>query len=124
MAVNATETVSIPQNDSKTPNLPMETARRRPDEPNSCRSRADGLSVRTNAHSVETDTEMAENSSRSVRKRQTEVQTRNSPSTIEITMAKLPSQWRRVSAGDGDVYIPCNAPIEVLGTANQQIIFG
>ena len=30
-------------------------------------------------------------------------------------MPKCTYRWRKVSAGDGDVYVPRNVPIEVLG---------
>ena len=30
-------------------------------------------------------------------------------------MPKCTYRWRKVSAGDGDVYVPWNVPIEVLG---------
>jgi len=44
---NETGIVSIPRKREKPPDSPMETARRRPDEPNGCGSRADGSSART-----------------------------------------------------------------------------
>ena len=33
-------------------------------------------------------------------------------------------QWRKVSAGYGEVYIPWNVPVEALSTANRKIAFG
>jgi len=33
-------------------------------------------------------------------------------------------QWGKVSTGYREVYIPWNAPVEALSTANQKIAFG
>jgi len=46
-AANVPEIVSIPRKREKPPDSPMETARRRPDEPNGCGSCADGSSACT-----------------------------------------------------------------------------
>jgi len=123
-AVNATETVSTPRKESKTQNSPMETARWTPDEPDGCGSHADASSVRRDAHCGGNETETAADEAERVRTHQNESRTRNSPNGREIAMAKLPSRWRRVSAGDGDVYVPWNAPIEALDTANRRLAFG
>jgi len=75
-------------------------------------------------HSIGNGRETAENEAETVRTCQIKRKTRNSPSVIEIAMAKLPSRWKKVSIGGGDMYVPWNTPIGVLGTANQRIVFG
>jgi len=121
---DAPQTVRKPQNESKTKNSPMETTRRRPDEPNGCGSRADGSSACTDVHSVGNATETAANGTETVRTRQTNEKTRNSPNGREIATPEVARRWRKVSIGGGDVYVPCNAPVEALGTANRRIVFG
>lgn len=44
--------------------------------------------------------------------------------TPEIEPPEGVGRWRRVSAGDVEVYIAWNAPIEALETASQWIAFG
>jgi len=121
---DAPQTVSIPRNDSKTPNLPMETAKWHPDEPNGCGSRADGSSARTHAYCVGNETETAGNEAEHVRTRRNEPRTRNSPNGRDIATPKLPGRWRRVSTGDGDVYAPWNTPVAAIETASRIIVFG
>ena len=67
--VNVTETVSIPRKHAKPPDSPIGTTRRAPDELNSCGRHADASSGCTDAHSIETDRQMAANDMRNVRKR-------------------------------------------------------
>jgi len=123
-AANATETVKTSRNEQKLLNSPSGTAKRTPDVPNGSGSHADASSVHTDTHCVGNATETAENATKNVRTRTKESETRNSPNGIEIATVKLPSRWKRVSAGDGDVYVPWNAPIEALDTANRRLAFG
>ena len=123
-AVNAPENVSIPRNESKTQDSPIETAKRHPDEPNGRGSRADGSSARMHAYCVGNEMETAGNEAERVRTRRDGLRTRNSPSAIEIATAKLPSRWRKVSIGGGDVYVPCNAPVAAIETASRNFVFG
>ena len=97
--VNAMETVRTPQKRAKLPDSPMETAKRQPDEPNSCRSHVDGPSVRMGVESVGNDTETAAEEVETVRTHQTDEKMQNSPNGHEIAMPELPGQWRKVSIG-------------------------
>jgi len=118
---NTPEIVSIPRKREKPPDSPMETARRRPDEPNGCGSHADASSARTHAHCVGNKTETAGNEAEHVRTRRNGSRTQNSPNAIDIATAKLPRRWRKVSIGGGDVYVPFNAPIAI---PMRRIVFG
>jgi len=48
----------------------------------------------------------------------------DSPNGRDILTPKRTYQWRRVSVSDGDVYVPWNAPVVVIETANQIFAFG
>ena len=120
---NEPETVRTTQNDS-TRNSPESAAKWTPDEPDGCGSHADGSSVHTDTQSVGNATGTATNEAKRVRMRQSSSRTRNSPNGRDIATPKPTSRWKKVSVGDGDVYVPSNAPIEVLGTANRRIVFG
>ena len=109
---NVPENVRSSRKKAKPPDLPLEASRRHPDEPDGCGNHADASSARTDSHCVGNGTETAENDSRNVSKCQTEVQTRNSPHTLEIELCKRARWWRRVSVDNGDVYVPWNAPVE------------
>jgi len=121
---NATQIVSIPRKKAKPPDSPFGTTSTAPDEPNGVGDHTDGSSRRTDAHSVGNGRETAENDSRSVRRRQTEAQTRNSPKAHEIATPEPTKRWRKVSAGGIHVYIPWNAPVAAIATARRRIIFG
>jgi len=123
-ARNEAERVRTPRNSSKTRNSPMVTAKRHSDGPDGHGSHADRSSAHTDTRSVGNTTETTENKAETVRTRQNGPKTRNSPNAIEIATAKLPRRWRRVSADGIHVYVPWNAPIEVLGTASRKIVFG
>jgi len=99
----------------------METAKRQPDEPDGCRSRADGSSVCTDTHSAGNGRETAGNESERIRTRRIGSRTQDSPETREIATPELPRQRRKVSIDGGDVYVPINAPIEV---PRRRIVFG
>ena len=64
----APEIISIPQMQEKLLDLPMETTRGHPDEPNGCGNHVDGLSTRTDVHTTEDKTQMAVNKTENVRK--------------------------------------------------------
>ena len=78
---------------------------------------ADASIGRRDIPSVETEMETAENDSTNVRRCRIDSKTQNSPYTLENEMPKCSYRWRKVSAGDGDVYVLWNAPVEALGTA-------
>jgi len=121
---NAKETVSTPRKRPKPPDSPSRSAKWTPDEPDGCGSHADASSVRTDAHCGGNETETAANETERVRTRRIGSKAQYSPGTRETTTPKRPRRWKRVSAGDIDVYVPSNAPIEVLGTASRRIVFG
>ena len=68
-----------------------------------------------NAYTVETEMEMAVNETEIVRTHRKMSKTRNSPYTYEIVMSNPTYQWKRVSDGNGDVYVPWNAPVRAQG---------
>ena len=121
---NAKETISTPRKRPKPPDSPSRSAKWTPDEPDGCGSHADASSVRTDAHCGGNETETAANETERVRTCQIGSKAQYSPGTRETTTPKRPRRWKRVSAGDIDVYVPSNAPIEVLGTASRRIVFG
>ena len=121
---NAPGIVSTPRKRQKPPNSPVETAKRHPDKPNGCGSRAYWSSVRTDAHCGGNETETAANATQRVRTRQIGSKTQDSPYTTEVATPKPTSRWKQVSAGDSDVYVPWNVPVEALGTASRRITFG
>ena len=107
--------VRIPRKKKKPPNSPMEAARPCSDEPDGCRDHAEGSSARMHGHSVGNETKTTANDSRSVRKRQAEAQTQNSPKGPQIEPPKSTRRWKRVGVRDVSVYLPWNAPVEALG---------
>jgi len=121
---NATEIVSTPPRRKKPPDSPVSTIRRTPDEPNGCRNHADASSARTYAYCVGNDAETVGNATKNVRTYQIERKTQDSPTGREIATPKPTSRWRKVSPHGIDVYVPWNAPVEVLGTVNRRIVFG
>jgi len=102
----------------------METAKWTPYMPNGSGSHADGSSVHTDTQSVGNATEMAGNEAERVRTHQNGSTTRNSPNAIEIATPKRANRWRKVSVDGGDVYVPRNAPVAAIETANRNIVFG
>ena len=52
------------------------------------------------------------------------LRTRNSPDTTEVERPEPPDRWKRVSAGDSDIYLPWNAPVEALVIPSQKFVFG
>jgi len=115
---------SVHRQSKRTPDLPGKGARQAADEPDSCGSHADVSNARMDVQSIGNATETAADEAERVRTRRMGSVTRNSPNGIQITTAKPTSRWKRVSIGDGDVYVPSNTPIEVLGTASRRIVFG
>ena len=107
--------IRIPRKKEKLPDIPVEAAWQHSDEPNGFGDATDVSSVSTDGPSVETETEMPANIRRNVRIPRIERNPRNSPSTREIVTPKPAYQWKRVSNGDSDMYIPWNAPVKALG---------
>ena len=121
---NTPQTVSIPRRRLIRPNSPLEAARQCSDEPNACGYPVDTSNAYTDMHSVESDARTAANMPKRVRTCQNGSKTQNSPCTRKIATPESTYQRKRVSAGDRDVYIPLNTPVEVLGTTSQWIVFG
>ena len=63
--------------------------------------------------SIETNLTKPANETERISMRQTEAQMKNSPETFEIATPKPIRQWRKVSVGNGEVYVPLNMPIAV-----------
>jgi len=120
-AANETEHVRVRQIGLQTKNSPVENEQPRSDEPDGCRSHADRSSTHMDRCSIGNTTEMAENEAETVRMRQTDKETQDSPNACEITTPKPTIRWKKVSAGGIDIYIPQNALIE---TASQIFVFG
>ena len=91
---NETQIVSIPRMKEKQPDLPMETTRGHPDEPDGCGNPVDTSSVRTDTHSVGVGMETAEKEAENVRTPRNRQKTQNSPDTHEIAMPEPASRWR------------------------------
>ena len=121
---NATEIVSTPRKRAKSPDSPSGAAKRTADVPNGSGSHADASSVHTDTHCDGNGRETAGNEAERVRMHQNSSRTRNSPSTREIATAKRARRWKRVSTAEGDVYVPRNAPVAAIETANRNIVFG
>ena len=102
---DATQIVRTPRKKLKLPDSPSRGTRPAPDEPNGFGNHADALSGHTDMPCVETDAITTANKAESVRTRRIGSRTQDSPETHKTVMPKLPSRWKRVSAGDGDVYI-------------------
>jgi len=120
-AENDSRIVRTRQNEPKTQSSPMETARWTPDAPNGCGSHADGSSARTHAYCAGNGRETPAKEAERVRMLQNGSTTQNSPETHETATPKPTNRWRKVSVGNGDVYVPWNAPIE---TASRNFVFG
>ena len=84
----ATHNVRTTRTKEKPLDLPMETMRGCPDEPNGCGNHADGSHARTDVHTTEDETQTAVNKTENVRKRRNGQRTQNSPYTAEIEMPK------------------------------------
>ena len=118
---NETANVRLPRKKVKPPDSPISATRRAPDEPNSDGDLTEGLTVHMDGHSIETETEMAENRRGNIRMGRIDSMRRNSPYTPENKQSKPTNRWRRVSIGNGGVYIPLNVQIAV---PSRKIIFG
>ena len=112
---NAPDIISIPRKKAKPPDSPVDTTRTAPVEPNGFGDHADGLDARMDVQSIGYERETAENETESVSTHQVDAQMRNSPYMTKIATAKSIHHWRKVSVDGGNVYLPWNVPIEVLG---------
>jgi len=92
-ARNEAERVRTSRNAPKMQDSPVEAAKQRSDE----RDHTDGLSVRTETHSVGNATETAENEAETVRTRRNGSRTQDSPNGRDISTPKLPRRWKRVT---------------------------
>ena len=111
----APDSISIPRKWIKPPDLPSQGARTPPDEPNGIRNRMDTFSIRTDAYTVGNRMEMPANKTENIRMRRNGRKTRNSLYTPEITKPEPTYRWKRVSNGDGGVYVPWNVPVRAQG---------
>ena len=109
----AMDNVRTTQTKEKLPDLPMETTRGRPGEPNGCGNHADGSSAHTDTHTTEDKTQTAVNKMENIRKHRNGQRTQNSPYTAKIKTPKPTRQWKRVSVEGVDVYLPWDVPVEV-----------
>ena len=48
----------------------------------------------------------------------------DSPITPEIEPLECVNHWRRVSADEVDVYVPCNVSVEAIRSTSRAIVFG
>ena len=98
----------------------MDTTRTAPDVLNGDRNHTDTFSIHTDAYTVGNTTETPANKTENVRTRRNQSETRNSPETHGIMMPKPIGQWRNISTGDADVYIPLNV---LIAAPSRKIIF-
>jgi len=118
---NGTERVRTRQIRPKPPDSPAGSATSRSDATDSFGSHTDTSSVCTDVHCAVNGTKTAANRTEHVKTRQMESKTRNSPHTRKNATPKYIYRWKRVSVGDGDVYVPQNTPID---TASRNFVFG
>lgn len=71
-----------------------------PDEPNGIRNHVDALSICMDVHCTGNKTETSENEMENIR--------------MQNMMPKPRDCWRKVSIGNGDIYILLNMPIAIL----------
>ena len=103
---NVPDNVRTPQKKIKPPDIPDSATRGRTDEPAGCRNHMDTSRVSTDGHSVKMEMETAANEMRNVRMHQKELRTQNSPIAHETKPPKPTNQWKRVSDGNSNMYIP------------------
>ena len=118
---NIPEIIRTPRKKEKLPDLPVEAARCTPEESDGLGDRTDTLSIRTYVHCIGNDVGAAEKEAENVRTPQNRQKMRNSPNACEIAMPEPICRCKRVSVDNVDVYVPCNAPVEVLG---RTVVFG
>ena len=116
-ASNKAEMASMSHGEGVSTYLSIGDTKRLVTEMDGIETRADASIGHGDIPSVETETETAENDSTNVRRCRIDSKTRNSPYTLENETPKRSYRWRKVSTGDGDVYVPWNTPVEALGTA-------
>ena len=121
ISANEPESISIPREKAKPPDSPIGTTRGHPDKPNGCGNHADRSSVPTKVHSIGNEREPAANETGNVRTCRIRPKMKNSPNECEIAMPEPTYRWRKVSAGDGDIYVPWNMPVEV---PSRTFVFG
>jgi len=112
MATNTSKTVSICQIELKSPNLPAGSATLCSDATDSFGSHTDMSSVCTDVHCTGNNMQMATNEVENIRTRPNDSKTQHLPHMHEITTPKPTIQWKWVSIGDGDMYVPWNVPID------------
>ena len=85
------------------------------------KSHTDTSNRSTDVPSIENHTRMARNETQNVRTPRFDSKTQNSPIGPKNGMLKRSTQWRKVSRGDVDVYVPWDAPVEV---PSRTFVFG
>jgi len=118
---NASKTISIRQIKPKSPNLPAGSATSRSDATDGFGSHTDTSSVCTDVHCAGNDTQTATNKAESVRTRQNNSKMLNSPHGCEVATPEYIYEWKQVSVGDGDAYLPHNTLIDTRG---RKFVFG
>ena len=114
MPAKAPENIRTHRKKTKPPDLPMEAARAAPDKPDGRGNHTDRSGVHRDVHSIGNERETGANETENVRTSQNDSKAPNSPYMCEIATPKPADRWKRVSADDTYVYLPWNAPIEVL----------
>ena len=93
-------------------------------EANGIGSNAEVLTGHGEIPCVGNKTETSENETGIVRTCQIGRKSQNSPYAPKNGTSKPIRQWRMVSVGEANVYLPLNAPVETSGTASRTLAFG
>jgi len=117
---NEPQTIRIRPNDSKSQNSPMEAARQRSNEPNTCGNHANRSGVHTDVQSIAHETETPINAIKIVRMRPNDPKPPNSKMQDSLHMHETATpkptyEWKRVSGRGINAYIPQNMPIDRTG---------
>ena len=113
-ASNSAEMAVISQGEGGGTYLHAGGAKREPDKPAGCGNLADMSSVHMDAHSDGDESETSANVRINVRMGRIDSKPQNSPDMREIETLKPIRRWKRVSVNNVDVYVPWDAPVEVL----------
>ena len=114
-ASNSAEMAVISQGEGGGTYLHTGGAKRLVHEMDAIGCHVDAANGQTDTPCIKTNAMNPVNETDSIRMRRNCSKTRNSPDMRGIAMPKPIRQWRKVSAGDGEVYILWDAPIEALG---------
>jgi len=118
---NGTEHVRTHQIRPKPPDSPAGSATSRSDATDGFGSHTDTSSVCTDVHCAGNDTQTATNEAESIRTCQNNSKMLNSPHGCEVATPEYIYEWKQVSVGDGDAYLPHNTLIDTRG---RKFVFG